>query len=515
MTDLASHLDRWRAAADTHAAAFSAQGRREEVGRITALADGIALVAGLPGVALQEVVLLGEGADAELGVAVDLGPDRVACVLLGTGEVLAAGMPVARTGETLAVPVGDGLWGRVLDPLGRPLDEEPAPVAQARRGIEQPAPTLGQRAPVSRPLLTGTLAVDSMLPLGRGQRELLIGDRATGKTTLALDAILSQRHTDVRAIYVAIGQQAAATARTITLLRTAAAWERVLVVAATADDPLGLQWIAPAAATAMAEWEAAHGRDVLLIYDDLTTHAIIHRQLSLLMRRPAGREAYPGDIFYLHARLLERAAQLAPAAGGGSITALPIAETQAGNLAAYIPTNLISITDGQIVLDGRLFAAGVRPAVDIGVSVSRIGAKAQLRPLRPFAERMRLAFAQFLELETFTRFGEDMDADARARIAQGRTTRQLLRQAPHAPLDGPAQIAALLALSEGLLRRAAVPASAWHQRLRDAAARLPELAQALEAPLSPTLAARLAEVLVQGLACAPDTPAAAQAGSSG
>jgi F-type H+-transporting ATPase subunit alpha len=420
----------------------------EERGEVLAVADGVVAVGGLPGVRLDEVVRF---ANRSPGLAVDLDDGRIGCVLLGPQEGIVAGSPVGRSGGIIEVPVGPALCGRVVDPLGRPLDDGLPPVCDRRLPIERPAPGILDRAPVGEPLTTGTLAIDALLPIGRGQRELIIGDRATGKTTIACDAIISQRRSDVVCIYVAIGQKTAAVRRLVDDLRQRAAWERVIVVAATADSPAGLQWIAPYAACAMAEAVRDAGGHALIVYDDLTRHAHVHRQVALLLRRPAGREAYPGDIFYAHARLLERAARLTPGRGGGTLTALPICETQAGNLGAYIPTNIISITDGQIVLDSRLFNQAVRPAINVGLSVSRVGGKAQAKPILAHAEPLRLDYAQFAELESFTRFGSDLDEATTRIIERGRRVRAILLQPPHAPFTLAEETALLIALTAGRL----------------------------------------------------------------
>jgi F-type H+-transporting ATPase subunit alpha len=350
----------------------------------------------------------------------------------------------------LDVPVGEGLLGRVVDPLGRPRDEKGAFHADARWPIEREAPPIMHRAPVRTPLQTGLKVVDALLPIGRGQRELIVGDRQTGKTAVALDTIINQRDTDVVCVYCAIGQRSAAVAGVISDLKAYGAFDHTIVVVAGGDDPPGLQFAAPYAATSMAEFFMEQGRDVLIVYDDLTRHAQAYRELSLLLRRPPGREAYPGDIFYIHSRLLERATHLREAHGGGSLTALPIVETEAQNISAYIPTNLISITDGQIVLAPPLFQKGVLPAVDVGRSVSRVGGKAQLPAYRAVTGELRLSYSQFQELEAFARFGTRLDEETRQTLRRGRRIREVLKQDQYAPMPVDEQIAVLLAATEGV-----------------------------------------------------------------
>jgi F-type H+-transporting ATPase subunit alpha len=357
---------------------------------------------------------------------------------------------VHRTDRVLDVPVGESLLGRVVDPLGRPRDEKGAFRADARWPIEREAPPIMHRAPVRTPLQTGLKAVDALLPIGRGQRELIVGDRQTGKTAIALDTIINQRDTEVVCVYCAIGQRSAAVAGVISDLKEYGAFDHTVVVVAGGDDPPGLQFAAPYAATSMAEFFMERGRDVLIVYDDLTRHAQAYRELSLLLRRPPGREAYPGDIFYIHSRLLERATHLREAYGGGSLTALPIVETEAQNISAYIPTNLISITDGQIVLAPSLFQKGVLPAVDVGRSVSRVGGKAQLPAYRAVTGELRLTYSQFQELEAFARFGTRLDEETRETLRRGRRIREVLKQDQYAPLPVDEQIAVLLAATEGV-----------------------------------------------------------------
>lgn len=418
----------------------------EVVGRVEHIADGIARVSGLPDVRLNELLQFEGG---QLGFALELDIDVLSCVLLDHGEGIAAGARVAGTGRVVEVPVGPDMLGRIVDPLGMPLDRGHPVQCAARRPIERPAPAIIERALVTQPIETGILLIDALFAIGRGQRELIIGDRATGKTSIAIDTIINQKQSDVVCVYVAIGQRSTAVERVIDAVREHGAPERCVFVVASASDPPGLQWIAPFAAFSIAEYFRDRGEHALVVIDDLTKHAATHRELSLLTQAPPGREAYPGDIFYLHARLLERAAKLSPERGGGSLTAMPIAETDAGNLAAYIPTNLISIADGQIVLDAHLFAANQRPAVDVGLSVSRVGGKAQIPALRTASGRLRLDYAQFLELEMFTRFGGLSEARVKAQIARGERIRALIAQPRFAPLRPIGEIALLLALSEG------------------------------------------------------------------
>jgi F-type H+-transporting ATPase subunit alpha len=419
----------------------------EAVGRVEQVADGIARISGLPDARLNELLRFD---DARTGFALTLDVDSINAVLLDDGDAIQAGARVTGTGEVVRVPVGPGLLGRVLDPLGRPLDRDEAVIAEAYHPVERPAPAIIERDLVSQPMETGILVFDALFALGRGQRELIIGDRATGKTAIAIDTIINQKHSDVICVYVAIGQRATAVERVIEAVRQHGAPEKcIFIVASPASSP-GLQWIAPFAGFTIAEYFRDRGAHALIVIDDLSKHAATHRELALLTREPPGREAYPGDIFYLHARLLERAAMLSPALGGGSLTALPIAETDAGNLSAYIPTNLISITDGQIVLDSHLFAANQRPAVNVGLSVSRVGGKAQHPALRQVSGRIRLDYAQFLELEMFTRFGGISDTRVKSQMDRGEHIRTLLTQPRFSTLRMADQIALLAALEEGV-----------------------------------------------------------------
>ncbi len=426
---------------------FSYDLRPQEIGRILRIEKGVLRLQGLPGVKAMEVLRLpGE----TLGLALNLDPESVGAVMLDPEETVEAGDKVFRCHRVLDVPVGFQLLGRVIDPLGRPLDEEESVDIHERWSVERPAPQILDRAAVQTPLQTGIKVIDALIPIGRGQRELILGDRQTGKTTLAVDAILNQHDQEVICIYCAIGQRAQAVARVIARLREWDAMKYCIVVSATGDYPTGLQFVAPYAATTLGEWFMNQGQDVLIVYDDLTHHADAYRELSLLLRRPPGREAYPGDVFYLHSRLLERATQLNQEKGGGSLTALPIAETQAQNISAYIPTNLISITDGQLYLSPERFQRGELPAVDIGKSVSRVGGKAQLPAYREVVGQLKLAYAQYEELETFARFGTRLDDRTRQAIERGRRVRELLKQDEGDALTPAQQVTVLLALNRGL-----------------------------------------------------------------
>ena len=450
---------------------FMPQLAMHEVGTISSVSTGIARVSGLPGVGFDELVKFPGDV---FGIAFNVDEDEIGVVLLGEYWHLNAGDEVERTGRVMDVAVGDGLLGRVIDPLGRPLDGKGPVVASQRLPIERPAPPIMDRAPVTVPLQTGLKVVDALIPIGRGQRELILGDRQTGKTAIAIDTILNQRGKDVLCVYCAIGQRASAVARAVATFQEKGALEYTVVVVTEGNDPPGLAYIAPYSATSIAEHFMEQGRDVLVVYDDLTHHARAYRELSLLLRRPPGREAFPGDIFYIHSRLLERATHLRGERGGGSLTALPIIETEAQNISAYIPTNLISITDGQIYLSPTLFELGVLPAVDVGKSVSRVGGKAQRAAYRAVAGDLKLAYAQFEELETFARFGARLDVDTRKNIEHGRRIRACLKQPEFAPVGVPAQIAILLALRAGLFD--AVPLDGMsdaEQAVRKAAAEVP------------------------------------------
>jgi F-type H+-transporting ATPase subunit alpha len=415
-----------------------------EVGTVTSLSTGIARVSGLPGVSYEEVLKFPGNV---FGIAFNVDEEEIGVVLLGDHSQLHAGDEVERRGHVTDVPVGDGLIGRVINPMGRPLDEKGPVNADHRLPIERPSPPIMDRSPVTVPLQSGIKVVDALVPIGRGQRELILGDRQTGKTAIAIDTILNQRGQNVLCVYCAIGQRASAVAKAVADLRENGAMEYTVVVVTEGNDPPGLSYIAPYAATSIAEYFMEQCRDVLIVYDDLTNHARAYRELSLLLRRPPGREAYPGDIFYIHSRLLERATHLCDELGGGSLTALPIIETEAQNIAAYIPTNLISITDGQIYLSPNLFELGILPAVDVGKSVSRVGGKAQRAAYRAVAGDLKLAYAQFEELESFARFGTRLDENTRKIIEHGRRIRACLKQPEFQPVTVPGQIAILLALT--------------------------------------------------------------------
>ena len=419
--------------------------RVRETGRVLAVEQAVARVNGLPGVQADERVEFPHGVQ---GIAYNLDPAEVGVVLLGDGRKLAAGDPVRRSGRVVDIPVGESLLGRVVDGNGRVLDERGSLSARERWPVERAAPAIMARAPVSEPLVTGIKVVDALIPIGRGQRELILGDRQTGKTAIALDTIVNQHDKNVICIYCAIGQRSSAVARVIAALRAHDAMRYTVVVVAAGDDPPGLQYITPFAATSIAEYFMHQGRDVLIVYDDLTRHARAYRELSLLLRRPPGREAFPGDIFYVHAHLLERATHLR---AGGSLTALPILETEAQNLAAYIPTNLVSITDGQIYLSPDLFRKGLLPAVDVGRSVSRVGGKAQLAAYRAVTGALKLSYAQFEELEVFARFGTRLDEATRRTIRHGRQVREILKQGQFQALPPAEQVAVLAATSQHLL----------------------------------------------------------------
>jgi len=451
---------------------FTPQLTPQEVGTITSVSTGIARVSGLPGVGFDELVKFPGDV---FGIAFNVDEDEVGVVLLGEYWHLHAGDEVRRTDRVMDVTVGDGLLGRVIDPLGRPLDGN-GPVAASRRlPIERPAAPIMDRAPVTVPLQTGLKVIDALIPIGRGQRELILGDRQTGKTAIAMDTILNQRGKDVLCVYCAIGQRGSAIAKAVATFQQKDAMDYTVVVVTEGNDPPGLAYIAPYAATSIAEHFMERGRDVLVVYDDLTHHARAYRELSLLLRRPPGREAFPGDIFYIHSRLLERATHLRKELGGGSLTALPIIETEAQNISAYIPTNLISITDGQIYLSPSLFELGVLPAVDVGKSVSRVGGKAQRAAYRAVAGDLKLAYSQFEELETFARFGARLDEDNRKVIEHGKRIRACLKQPEFAPVSMAAQITVLLALTAELFDD--VPLDRMtdaEQAVRKAAAEIPE-----------------------------------------
>ena len=419
----------------------------QEVGTVASVSTGIANVTGLPGAGFEELL---EFPGKLFGIALNLDEKEIGVVLLGNYALLQAGQEVRRTGRVMDVIVGDSLLGRVIDPLGQPLDGLGPLEAEERWPIERPCAAIMDRAPVTVPLQTGLKVIDTLIPIGRGQRELILGDRQTGKTTIAIDTILNQRGKNVLCVYCAIGQRASAVAKVIATLKKNDAMAYTTVVVTEGNDAPGLTYIAPYAATSIAEYFMEKGRDVLIVYDDLTHHARAYRELSLLLRRPPGREAFPGDIFYIHSRMLERATHLNKERGGGSLTALPIVETEAQNISAYIPTNLISITDGQIYLSPTLFDLGILPAVDVGKSVSRVGGKAQLKVYRDVAGDLKLTYAQFEELEAFSRFGAHLDEKNKQVVEHGQRIRACLKQSEFSPVSMPAQIMILLALDEQL-----------------------------------------------------------------
>ncbi len=448
----------------------------EEIGVVSFVGKGIARIRGLPHVKSEEVVLF---PGDRVGIAFNLDPEEVAVILLDKSEEVRAGQVVHRTGKAMEVPVGEELLGRVVDVMGRPLDEGEPLQTSEKRPIERESPAIMDRAPVNVPLQTGVMVVDSMVPIGRGQRELILGDRQTGKTAIALDAIINQRDKDVACVYCSIGQEKSEVAKAIADLRKYGAMENCTAVVASGDDPPGLNYIAPYSATTMAEHFMERGRDVLIVYDDLTRHARSYRELSLLLRRPPGREAFPGDIFYIHSRLLERATHLRD---GGTLTALPIIETQAQDISAYIPTNLISITDGQIYLSPELYGKGILPAVDVGQSVSRVGGKSQLPAYSKVAGDLRLTYTQFEDLEAYTRFGTRLDEDTQKTLERGQRIREVLKQPQFEPIPAPEQIAVLLAATAGLLDEVSLKevASAKDAIRKAFRERLPELRQQIK-----------------------------------
>ena len=425
-----------------------------EIGKITYVGRSHARISGLPNVQSEELLHFPHHI---LGLALNLDEHEVGVVLLDHGEQLTAGDEVRRTHRLLDVPVGESLIGRVIDPVGRPLDGHGPLTAAERRPYERDPAAIIDRAPVTVPLQTGLKVIDALIPIGRGQRELILGDRQTGKTAIAIDTILNQKNKDVICIYCAIGQRNTAVAKVIDDLRTQGALEYTTVVVGESDAPPGLQFVAPYAATTLGEYFMDQGQDVLVIYDDLTSHARSYRELSLLLRRPPGREAFPGDIFYLHSRLLERSTHLADRLGGGSLTALPIAETEAQNLSAYIPTNLISITDGQIYLSPQLFQKGILPAVDVGRSVSRVGGKTQLPAYRAVAGDLRLSYSQFEELEAFSRFSSRLDSETLATLERGRRVREIFKQPQYQPLSVPEQLSVLIGMAGGAFDKTGLP----------------------------------------------------------
>ena len=432
-----------------------------ETGTVTMVGDGIARAAGLDNCMAGELVQFDSGT---YGMAQNLEENSVSIVLLGDDSGIKEGGTIRRTGKVVSVPVGDALIGRVVNALGQPIDDKGPIDAADYRAIESPAPGILDRQPVKQPLQTGIKAIDSMIPIGRGQRELIIGDRQTGKTVIATDTIINQKGKDVLCIYVAIGQKRSTVASLVENLEKNGAMAYTTVVCATASELSPLQYIAPYAGCAMGEYFMYQGKHVLIIYDDLSKHAVAYRALSLLIRRPPGREAYPGDVFYLHSRLLERAAKLSDAKGGGSLTALPIIETQAGDVSAYIPTNVISITDGQIFLETELFHSGIRPAVNPGISVSRVGGNAQIKAMKKVAGTLKLVYSQYRELQSFAQFGSDLDADTKARLAQGERIVEVLKQNRSAPVPVEKQVAILYATIHDLLVKVKVADVAEYEK---------------------------------------------------
>ena len=428
---------------------YSAEAKQDEIGYVISVGDGISKVHGLDKCKANELL---EFENGSYGMALNLEEGCVSAVLLGTDVGISEGGIVKRTGRVVSVPVGEGMIGRVVDALGQPIDGK-GPIGAAEYSpIERKAYGIIERKSVSVPLQTGIKAIDSMIPIGRGQRELIIGDRQTGKTVIATDTIINQKGKDVICIYVAIGQKQSTVTGVVDTLYKNGAMDYTIVVAATAADSAPLQYIAPYAGCAMGEYFMDRGRDVLIIYDDLSKHAVAYRALSLLIRRPPGREAYPGDVFYLHSRLLERAARLSPECGGGSLTALPIIETQAGDVSAYIPTNVISITDGQIFLESELFHSGVRPAVNPGISVSRVGGNAQIKAMKKVSGTLKLLYSQYRELQGFAQFGSDLDADTKARLEQGARIVEVLKQNRNSPIAVELQVAIIYAVVNDLLK---------------------------------------------------------------
>ena len=427
---------------------YASQTQQDEIGYVIQVGDGIAKVHGLDKCKSNELLRFENGS---FGMALNLEESCVSVVMLGTDVGIREGGLVKRTGRVVSVPVGEALIGRVVDALGQPIDGKGPIDSKELRPIERNAPGIIERKSVSVPLQTGIKAIDSMIPIGRGQRELIIGDRQTGKTVIATDTILNQKGKNVICIYVAIGQKRSTVAQLVDTLARGGAMDYTIVVSATASELAPLQYIAPYSGCAMGEYFMDQGKDVLIVYDDLSKHAVAYRALSLLIRRPPGREAYPGDVFYLHSRLLERAARVAPEYGGGSMTALPIIETQAGDVSAYIPTNVISITDGQIYLESELFHSGIRPAINPGISVSRVGGSAQIKAMKKVAGTLKLTYSQYRELQSFAQFGSDLDTDTKTRLAQGERVVEVLKQDRSSPLDVALQVSILYAVVHNML----------------------------------------------------------------
>lgn len=432
---------------------FETKIETEKVGTVIEVGDGVARIAGLTDVMASEMI---EFANGQFGVALNLEEDRVGVMIMGPYEDIKEGDTVKSTGRILSVPVGENFIGRVVGPLGNSVDGKGEIVSEKFYPVEKIAPGVITRKSVYQPVQTGIKAIDAMIPIGRGQRELIIGDRQTGKTAIAIDAIINQKGQNMKCIYVAIGQKESKVARIVAELEARGAMEYTTVLVAGASDPAALSFIAPYAGCAMGEYFMDKGEDVLVVYDDLSRHAWAYRQISLILRRPPGREAYPGDIFYLHSRLLERSAKLSDEFGGGSLTALPIIETQAGDVSAYIPTNVISITDGQIYLEADLFYKGVRPALNVGISVSRVGSAAQIKAMKKVAGKLRLDVAQFRELEAFAQFGSDLDEKTRNQIERGKRTIEILKQGQYEPMAVANQVAIIYAVSNGFLDDVAV-----------------------------------------------------------
>ena len=426
---------------------------QDEVGTVILVGDGIAKAYGLSNCMANELLEFESG---DFGLALNLEEKIVSIVMLSNTSMVKEGSLVKRTGNVMSIPVGDDMLGRVVNALGEPIDGKGPIDTVSRRPIESEAPGIIKRKSVSEPLQTGIKAIDSMIPIGRGQRELIIGDRQTGKTAIAIDTIINQKDTDVLCVYVAIGQKNSTVAQVTETLKAAGALSYTVIVSATASDSASLQYIAPYSGCAIAEYFMAQGKDVLIIYDDLSKHAVAYRSISLLIRRPPGREAYPGDVFYLHSRLLERAARVAPEYGGGSITALPVIETQAGDVSAYIPTNVISITDGQIFLETELFHSGIRPAVNPGISVSRVGGSAQVKAMKKVAGPLKLIYSQYRELQTFAQFGSDLDDDTKERLALGERIVEILKQDKNSPVSVGCQVAIIYAATHGYLKNVEV-----------------------------------------------------------
>ena len=477
---------------------YGVKTKQDEIGYVIQVGDGIAKVHGLDRCRANELLRFDGGA---VGMALNLEEDCVSVVMLGSDVGVEEGSLVRRTGEVLSVPVGEKLIGRVVDALGSPIDGKGPIDCRETRPIEHQAPGIIKRKSVTVPLQTGIKAIDSMIPIGRGQRELIIGDRQTGKTTIATDTILNQKGKNVICIYVAIGQKRSTVAQIVHDFEMNGAMEYTIVVSATASEQAPMQYIAPNYGCTMGEYFMDGGKDVLIVYDDLSKHAVAYRAISLLIRRPPGREAYPGDVFYLHSRLLERAARMAPEYGGGSLTALPIIETQAGDVSAYIPTNVISITDGQIFLETELFNAGVMPAVNPGISVSRVGGSAQIKAMKQVAGSLKLLYSQYRELQSFAQFGSDLDADTKSRLAQGQRIVEVLKQKNGAPVEVAHQVAILYAVTKGYLEQVEVEqVSAYEEELhRLLDTRRPEILKSIRDTkmLTPENEAALKEFLTE------------------